>query len=211
MLDGLHRAGFIHGDVKIDNCLLRIEDVPGPASAWDALYDPSGAPGWAHKGLTLIDFGRTIDTRLFPAAQRYVAEWPTDARDCLEMREGRPWTFQTDYFGLAGIIFCMLYGKYIEASSVVPAGSAPDGKARYKLATPFKRYWQGELWTRLFDLLLNPSLVRPDGSLPLCDEIAELRGEMETWLQANCNRASNSLKGLLKKVGLAILGGKDAK
>ena len=210
-LEGLHRAGFIHGDVKIDNCLLRLEDVPGPATAWAALYDPAGEGGWSYKGITLIDFGRTIDTKLFPAGQMFVGDWATDARDCFELREGRPWTFQTDYFGLAGIIFCMLYGKYIEAASVVAAGPTQDGNMRYKLATPFKRYWQGELWTRLFDLLLNPTHVRSNGSSPLCDEMAELRGEMETWLQANCNRASNSLKGLLKKVGLSILGGKDGR
>lgn len=211
LLEGLHRAGFIHGDVKIDNCLLRLDDVPGPAAAWQAVYDPAGSGGWNYKGIKLIDFGRTIETRLFPPGQRFVGDWATDARDCLEMREGRPWTYQTDYFGLAGIIFCMLYGKYIEAASVVPAASTPDGHPRYKLAAPFKRYWQGELWTRLFDLLLNPTLAREDGQLPLCDEMAALRGEMEAWLQANCNRASNSLKGLLKKVGLSILGGKDAR
>ncbi|EMD33530.1 hypothetical protein CERSUDRAFT_56896 [Gelatoporia subvermispora B] len=210
LLEGLHRAGFIHGDVKIDNCLLRLEDVPGPASAWDAAYQPSGAGGWACKGIKFIDFGRTVDTRMFPAAQRFIAEWPTDARDCLEMREGRPWTFQTDYFGLAGIIYCMLYGKYIEAASVARA-QGPDGVPRYKLAVPFKRYWQGDLWTRLFDVLLNPTLVRPDGQLPVSDELAVLRTEMEAWLQANCNRASNTLKGLLKKIGLYILGGKDGR
>ncbi|KAI8980173.1 Mad3/BUB1 homology region 1-domain-containing protein [Trametes punicea] len=213
LVEGLHRAGFIHGDMKIDNCLVRLEDVPGPPSAWDSVYQPSGAGGWAHKGIKLIDFGRTIDTRLFPAGQQYVAEWPTDARDCFEAREGRPWTFQTDYYGLAGIVYCLLYGKYIEASSVVPVSSAPgaDGRVRYKLATPFKRYWQGDLWTRLFDLLLNPTLARPDETLPLNDALAALREEMEAWLQANCNRASNTLKGLLKKVGLAVLGGKDAR
>ncbi|OBZ72669.1 Checkpoint serine/threonine-protein kinase bub1 [Grifola frondosa] len=212
LLEGLHKAGFIHGDVKIDNCLLRLEDVPGSASAWTSVYQPSGEGGWGYKGIKMIDFGRTIDTRLFPASQRYIAEWPTDARDCLEMREGKPWTFQTDYFGLAGIIYCMLYGKYIEASSVVETSSfAPDGTPRYRLATPFKRYWQVDIWTRLFDVLLNPCLVRPDGQLPLCEEMEELRLEMETWLQENCNRASNSLKGLLKKVGLAVLGGKEGR
>ncbi|PCH42415.1 hypothetical protein WOLCODRAFT_144048 [Wolfiporia cocos MD-104 SS10] len=203
LLEGLHRAGFIHGDVKIDNCLLRLEDVPGPPSAWTSVYQPSGEGGWKYKGIKMIDFGRTIDTALFPAGQQYIAEWPTDARDCLEIREGRPWTFQTDYFGLAGIIYCMLYGKYIEASSVVPV----PGEQRYRLAAPLKRYWQVDLWTRLFDLLLNPSLVREDGQLPICDELAELRIEMEEWLQTNCNRASNSLKGLLKKIGVSILGG----
>lgn len=211
LLEGLHAAGFIHGDVKIDNCLLRLEDVPGPATAWSSVYDPAGDGGWSYKGIKMIDFGRTIDTKLFPPNQEFIGDWATDARDCLEMREGRPWTYQTDYFGLAGIIYCMLYGKYIEASSVVSAVSTPDGQPRCKLATPFKRYWQGELWARLFDLLLNPTLVHANGQLPLCNEMSALREEMETWLRANCNRASNSLKGLLKKVGLSILGGKDGR
>ena len=208
LVEGLHRAGFIHGDMKIDNCLLRMEDVPGSASAWDGTYSPTGDKGWRYKGIKLIDFGRTIDTKLFPPNQQFVGDWPTDARDCLELREGRPWTFQPDYFGLAGIIYCMLYGKYIEASSVTLGPPSGDGQRRYKLSTPFKRYWQGEIWSRLFNLLLNPTTIRPDGSLPVCDEMGAIRVEMEKWLQANCNRASNSLKGLLKKIGLSLLGGK---
>ncbi|PSS19952.1 hypothetical protein PHLCEN_2v3125 [Hermanssonia centrifuga] len=211
LLEGMHNAGFIHGDVKIDNCLLRLEDVPGPASAWSSVYQPSGEGGWSFKGIKMIDFGRTIETRLFPVGQRFVGDWPTDARDCLEMREGKAWTYQTDYFGLAGIIYCMLYGKYIEASSVTEVSTSGDSPTRYKLATPFKRYWQGDLWTRLFDVLLNPTLIRADGQLPLTVELEALRVEMETWLQANCNRASNSLKGLLKKISLSLLGGKDGR
>ncbi|KAL4249777.1 Mitotic spindle checkpoint protein Bub1/Mad3 [Abortiporus biennis] len=208
LIETLHRHGFIHGDVKIDNCLIRLEDVPGPATNWSSVYSPTGEGGWSHKGIKMIDFGRTIDTSLFPPHQTFSGDWPTDARDCLEMREGKSWSYQTDYFGLAGIIYCMLYGKYIEASSVIPAPPSSDGHPRYKLSTSFKRYWQTDIWTRLFDLLLNSSLARADGQLPLCDEIGSLRVEMESWLQANCNRASNSLKGLLKKVALSMLGGK---
>ena len=216
LLEGLHKAGFIHGDLKIDNCLVRLEDV-SPSSAWAAQYDPTGAGGWHSKGIKLIDFGRTIDTRMFPLGQTFVAEWATDARDCVEMREGRPWTYQADYFGLAGIVYCMLYGKYIEASSIVPVMLSPspsqqqqqqgNSRSRYKLATAFKRYWQTDLWTRLFDVLLNPCLVNPDGALPVSDTLAQLRVEMETWLQANCSRSSNTLKGLLKKVELSVIRG----
>ncbi|RDB26141.1 Checkpoint serine/threonine-protein kinase bub1 [Hypsizygus marmoreus] len=198
LLEACHNAGFIHGDLKIDNCLLRLEDVPGGASAWSSLYHPSGEGGWSCKGLKVIDFGRTIDTRLFPSGQQYIAEWATDDRDCFEVREDRPWTYQTDYFGLAGIIYCMLFGKYIQGSSVVAVST--DGTPRYKIGTPLKRYWQTDLWNRLFDILLNPCLVRPGGGLPVSEELGGLRGEMEVWLQGNCNRTSNTLKGLLKKV-----------
>ncbi|KAI0694622.1 Mad3/BUB1 homology region 1-domain-containing protein, partial [Cytidiella melzeri] len=202
LLEGMHKAGFIHGDMKIDNCLLRLEEVPGGASAWTGVYQPSGEGGWGCKGIKMIDFGRTIDTNMFPHGQRFTGDWDPDPRDCLEMREGRPWTYQTDYFGLAGIIYCMLYGKYIESSSITAIPNNTDEPTRYKLSAPFKRYWQGDLWTRLFDMLLNSALVHPDGKLPLCEEIGQIREEMESWLQANSNRGSNSLKGLLKKVDL---------
>lgn len=206
LVEGMHNAGFIHGDLKIDNCLLRLEDIPGGggASAWDAQYQPSGEGGWSYKGLKLIDFGRTIDVGMFPPGQAFIADWATDEKDCFELRQGRPWTFQTDYFGLAGIIYCMLFGKYIQESSVVLIpGSESESESemeRYKIGTPLKRYWQGDIWNRLFDVLLNPCLVRPDGALPVCEALASIRKDMEVWLQANCNRSSNTLKGLLKKV-----------
>ena len=199
-VDAMHAAGYNHGDLKIDNCLLRLEEVPGVASAWSGLYQPSGQGGWSYKGIKMIDFGRTINTRLFPAGQQFIADWKTDARDCVEMNQGKPWTYQTDYYGLAGIIHCMLYGKYFEASTVV---QGPDG--RYKLTTSFKRYWQVNIWTQLFDALLNPTMMREDKSLPICQELGEIRVEMEEWLQNNCNRSSISLKSLLKKVELSIL------
>ena len=201
LVEAMHNAGFIHGDLKIDNCLLRLEDVPGGATAWSSKYQPSGEGGWSYKGLKVIDFGRTIDMKLFPHDQQFIADWATDDRDCFEVRENRPWTYQTDYFGLAGIIYCMLFGKYIQASSVL--AFMHEGVQKHKIATPFKRYWQTDIWNRLFDILLNPCLVRPTGELPVCDALGELRKEMEQWLQANCNRTSNTLKGLLKKVEMS--------
>ncbi|KAJ7274424.1 hypothetical protein B0H12DRAFT_1088678 [Mycena haematopus] len=199
VVEVMHSAGFIHGDLKIDNCLLRLEDVPGGPTAWAPTYDPAGEDGWSYKGIKLIDFGRTIDTRLFPSGQQFIADWDTDARDCFELREKRPFTYQTDYFGLAGIIYCLLFGKYIQANSV----STKDG--RHKIETPLKRYWQTEIWDRLFGILLNPCSVREDGSLPLSDELREVRAQMEGWLKAHCNRTSNTLKGLLKKVQMLCI------
>ena len=135
---------------------------------------------------------------MFPPGQQYVADWDTDVGDCIEMREKRPWTFQPDYFGLAGIIYCMLFGKYFDPDTVVLAASSEP--LRYKISTPLKRYWQGDLWTKLFDLLLNPCLVRSDGSLPIVPELKNVRLEMEEWLCDNCTRSNFTLRGLLKKL-----------
>lgn len=198
LLEGIHARGFIHGDLKIDNCLLRLEDVPGGSSAWSSAYHPDGSGGWSYKGIKLIDFGRTIDTRQFPKGQLFVADWPTDVRDCREMREGEPWTYQPDYFGLAGIVYCMLYGRYFDEKSVVEGQ-----EGTYKLSASFKRYWQVDLWTELFDLLLNPTLVRPGGQLPLCAELTSIRLKFEEWLQKNDRGVARSLQGLIKKVAIA--------
>ena len=137
LVESLHRADFIHGDLKIDNCLVRLE--PTNSASWSANYDRTGGNGWSAKGVRLIDFGRAIDLTLFPAGreQTFVADWKVDERDCVEMREARPWSYQTDYFGLASVCYCLLFGKYISTEvTVYPPGVS--GK-RYKIATPLKR------------------------------------------------------------------------
>ncbi|KAG8968627.1 hypothetical protein FRC03_006748 [Tulasnella sp. 419] len=197
IVEGLHVNGFIHGDLKIDNCLVRLAHVPGGPNAWSLRYDPTGENGWSMQGIQLIDFGRAIDTTLFPEGQTFEGDWPTDARDCIEMREGKPWTFEADYHGLAGIIYCMLFKKYIEIVPVVPSS---EKHKRYKVAAQFKRYWNGDLWGRIFDLLLNPKKVRSDGTLPIPDEMAKLRHEMEQWLVENSTKGSKNLRGMLKKI-----------
>ncbi len=199
IVEGMHKSGFIHGDLKIDNCLLRLEEIPEGPAGWSGIYQASGEGGWKYKGLKMIDFGRKNDTMLFPAGQEFIGDWATDAKDCFEMRENKPWTYQIDYFGLAGIIYCMLFGKFFEDTTLVST-SVESSPLRYKVSTPFKRYWQIDLWPRLFDVLLNPCLVRESGSLPLCDELGALRTEMEEWLESNWNRSPNTLKGLLNKV-----------
>jgi len=130
LVEGLHAADIIHGDLKIDNCLVRLEVGK---RAWASQYDRTGKGGWNLCGIRLIDFGRAADLRLFPAGrkQRFVADWKTDARDCVEMREGRDWSFETDYFGLASIAYCLLFGKYI--------GTERTSDGRYKIDAALKR------------------------------------------------------------------------
>lgn len=193
VVEALHANGIIHGDLKADNCLLRLEPVDGTATRpkadgatfstalsdteddeepWTAQYHRSGERGWDGKGIALIDFGRGIDMHAFRPDVAFIADWPTGPEDCVEMRQGRAWTYQIDYHGLAGIIHTMLFGKYIDTAVIpTPGMGATDARKAdeddpraapaievYKIADKFKRYWQVELWTDVFDVLLNPLL-----------------------------------------------------
>ncbi|CCU99150.1 unnamed protein product [Malassezia sympodialis ATCC 42132] len=194
VVEGLHTAGFLHGDLKIDNCMIRADDT----DEWSTTYAPDGAHGWAAKGVTLIDFGRAVDLWCYVPGQRFVADWAPGAQDCIEMREMRPWTYQADYYGLASIAHCLLFGKYMDTTSSV----ADDGRARHRLQQPLRRYWQTDLWTRFFDLTLNPTLA---GALPITEPLAALRADMEAWLTTHSFHAGKNLKGLLKKVEIWAL------
>ncbi|KAM0789898.1 hypothetical protein ACM66B_006740 [Microbotryomycetes sp. NB124-2] len=202
-VEGLHDAGFIHGDIKIDNCLVRFEDVPGGTRAWASAYDAEGGNGWSQKGIKLIDFGRTIDTTLFPPGQKFVSDVHTVAQDaahqtladCPEMRAGEHWTYEPDYYGVASIAFNLLFGKYMESKR-----DTGNGRTIWTIDQPFKRYHQAELWSKLFDVLLNPRLVNENGSLPVTDEVRKVRTEMQDWLVKNCDRNGKSLKSMIKKI-----------
>ncbi|KAL9113621.1 MAG: hypothetical protein Q9227_002359 [Pyrenula ochraceoflavens] len=189
-----HRAGILHGDLKADNCLVRLL---APDDEFDALadgmlahpYRADGNKGWAGKGLTLIDFGRGIDMRRFRDDVAFIADWETGPQDCPEMRNMKPWTWQIDYFGLAGTIYTLLYGQYIETVEVAGSGVGLGAKKQYRLKERPKRYWQQELWEELFEMLLNPTRedtleAEAGRKMPLLKGMRKCRERMERWLEA---------------------------
>lgn len=186
-VEGLHAKSVIHGDLKADNCLLRLDSGEQVLSShWFA----NGGGGWSTRGVVLIDFGRGIDMRAFLPEVEFIADWKTSAQDCPEMREGRPWTWQIDYYGLAGTIHCLLFGKYIETVRCDQGGLGRTGR-KYKIRESLKRYWQTELWSDCFEVLLNPTsfAINEDcGKMPVLKSMRGIRERMEIWLEANCER-----------------------
>ncbi|TIA87156.1 hypothetical protein E3P99_03346 [Wallemia hederae] len=185
-LNAIHKGGVIHGDLKIDNCLIRLEDA---GEMWTNAYNRSGEDGWANKGLKLIDFGRSIDVDAFkhPVGRKFLNDWPGDEKDCWQIKKKVPWNFEPDYFGLAAIIHCMLFGKYIET---VEAGG------RIKLRNNLKRYWQHEIWSSVFDFLLNPGMYKD--TLPALSKMESLQANLEDWLETNCHSKGRNLRFTVK-------------
>ena len=50
--------------------------------------------GFDVQGVCLIDWGRSIDTSLFPEGTEFVGDSKTDGFRCPEMLEKKPWTSQ---------------------------------------------------------------------------------------------------------------------
>jgi len=208
-VEALHAKHLLHGDLKADNCLVRLDPLSlwcsGSSSSSDggqlaSQWRADGAGGWAARGLVLIDLGRAIDMRAFAPDVRFVADWKTSAQDCAEMREGRPWTWQIDYHGLAGVLHTLLFGRYLETARCENSGGLTR---RYRLRESLKRYWQTDIWAAAFDMLLNPVAAaetsEDGGRMPLLQGMRAVRERMEAWLEANCERGVG-LKSLMGKV-----------
>lgn len=205
-VEALHAKGILHGDLKADNCLLRLDDLLSTSgSNLSSQWRADGSGGWAARGVTLIDFGRGIDMRAFTPDVQFIADWKTTAQDCAEMREGRPWTWQIDYHGLAGIVHCLLFGKYIETVRCDAGGLGTQAGRRYRIRESLKRYWQTEIWGQCFEVLLNPGGCvegEESGRMPILRTLRDVRERMEGWLESNCEKGVG-LRALLGRVEAA--------
>ncbi|KAF2625056.1 hypothetical protein BU25DRAFT_412870 [Macroventuria anomochaeta] len=203
-VEALHAKGIIHGDLKADNILVRFDALQ--KGEWDSVYQRDGRDGWASKGISLIDFGRGIDMKAFKPDVQFIADWPTTEADCAEMREARPWTYQIDYHGLAGIVHNLLFGKYISTVAEKGAGLGAGATKTYKIKETLKRYWQTEIWHECLDLLLNPLMHMEDEEgrkLPVLKGMKEVREKMEAHLESNCEKGIG-LKALVRKMEEAV-------
>lgn len=205
-VEALHSKHILHGDLKPDNCLLRIDDLPtGAGGSLSSQWRADGSGGWSARGVTLIDFGRGIDMRAFTPDVQFIAEWKTDAQDCAEAREGRPWTWQLDYHGLANNIHTMLFGKYIDVvrdTSSAPGALGTAVCRRYCIRENYKRYHETAIWKQCFDVLLNPAShvdAEDNRKLPVTRSLRRVRETMEEWLEKHCEKGTG-LKTLMARI-----------
>jgi checkpoint serine/threonine-protein kinase len=229
-VEALHANGVLHGDIKADNCLVRLDEPnlsEPPVKALSLLdlgadeppfdpresihYSPSGSYGWQQKGLALIDFGRSIDMQAFSSDVQFLADWETVTHECNEIRENRPWTYQIDLYGIAGVVHVLLFGKYVESTPVNDENASAGSPRTYRIRESLKRYWDRELWADVFDLLLNPGaerwqrIERENGAsdftspiLPVLHSMRQVRRAMEDWLLDHAEKKGLALQ--LRKI-----------
>ncbi|NXE96538.1 BUB1 kinase, partial [Menura novaehollandiae] len=184
MVEELHGCQIIHGDIKPDNFILGERQVAPVVTAF-LDNDSCDIDGLCH-GLTLIDLGQSIDMKLFPEGTAFTARCETSGFQCVEMLTHRPWNYQTDYFGIAATVHCLLFGTYMRLK---------DDNGVWKPEGTFRRLANAELWKEFFESLLNipschnlPSLgiLRQKLKDLFCrsyaKEIRFLRNRLVVWL-----------------------------
>lgn len=206
--------------------MIRMLDA---GSDWESVYRPDGTAGWNSKGLSLIDWGSAIDVLSFPEDQKFMKLKSTgdSSIECWQVRNGKAWTYEIDWYGCASVIHVLLFGTYM---SVLEQEGAET--PHLELKSPFKRYWNHTLWKSIFDLLLNAgvynaellqenisesitvedSLLGPgtdfevlEQEFPFIQKIHDKRIEMEIWLKNSCCSGGKSLRNLLRRVEIALL------
>ncbi|XP_068796545.1 mitotic checkpoint serine/threonine-protein kinase BUB1 [Struthio camelus] len=177
MVEELHNCRIIHGDIKPDNFILGEKFLDN---------DTCDIDGLCH-GLTLIDLGQSIDMKLFPEGTAFTARCETSGFQCIEMLTQKPWNYQTDYFGIAATVYCMLFGTYMKVK---------NENGIWKPEGVFRRVANAELWKEFFDSILN---------IPNCHSLPSLGVLRKKLKDLFCRSYAKEIKFLRNRLVVLLI------
>ncbi|KAL6926080.1 hypothetical protein ACO0SA_002646 [Hanseniaspora valbyensis] len=196
-IEALHSIDIIHGDLKADNCMVRSESSkPNKIPSMLGTYSEKGQNGWNERGIFLIDFGKSMDMRLFDDGNntKFIHNLEkTDEQDCPEIRNMNPFNYEIDYYGIAAISHTLLFCDYIETRKLKQNGANTDGKYMYELKRKVPRVSR-DLWPEFFDTFINSKMYSGE-QWPMIDVLQSFRHRFEQRILNN-----NKLHILIKEI-----------
>ncbi|XP_010165139.1 mitotic checkpoint serine/threonine-protein kinase BUB1, partial [Antrostomus carolinensis] len=177
MVEELHSCKIIHGDIKPDNFILGERFLDN---------DTCDIDGLSH-GLTLIDLGQSIDMKLFPEGTAFTAKCETSGFQCIEMLTQKPWNYQTDYFGIAATVYCMLFGTYMQVK---------NDNGIWKPEGAFRRLANADLWKEFFESMLN---------IPNCHSLPSLGVLRKRLKDLFCKSYAKEIKFLRNRLVVLLI------
>lgn len=182
-LEMLHWHGqILHCDTKPDNWVL---------CSSDTLTRGSPING---SEVMMVDFGRAID---LVAAAKSADTAPMEAlltgeaspkpMQCVSMRNGLPWSFDIDTFGVCAAAHVLLFGQHMEITM------DPKGR-RWVPVESFDHNNQRALWITIFDSLLNLDDVSRSAISSHPKSVRHLRTQIETFLSTRQEKLVTALR-----------------
>ncbi|KAK4823384.1 hypothetical protein QYF61_001739 [Mycteria americana] len=148
--------------------------------------DTCDIDGLSH-GLTLIDLGQSIDMKLFPEGTAFTTKCETSGFQCIEMLTQKPWNYQTDYFGIAATVYCMLFGTYMQVK---------NENGIWKPEGAFRRLANADLWKEFFESMLN---------IPNCHSLPSLGVLRKRLKDLFCKSYAKEIKFLRNRLVVLLI------
>jgi serine/threonine protein kinase len=132
---------IVHYDLKLDNIMLMFTDSTGMPN------------------IMMIDFGHSVDLMALAPGTQCKALWPPD----FPFLNQAHYPIHADYWQMAAMVHLLLFG--------CPMHATKSSRNEYTINQTIKRYWHKAVWTRFFQVLLNPISPPPYDSHSVLKEL----------------------------------------